>query len=865
MKNLGRLMGRAIVLFVMCCFVSSTQGPVAWAVEGGASEDGGAGVPERLSAAPLWWDGTFLPIEATLAEAQDANGIDRRHYAPAIRGGVRLAYDAILEHDLFTRADLVLPGVESRQSITFSRPRMWKVLDGTELRLQIDHSGVLIPERSHLTILLNDKNIRSIRLDESNEKLTEIRIPIPVGALRDYNKLELVVQQHYTNDCEDPFDPALWTKVSKASAIHFEYEFRPVTEAGLRFPMPIFDRLAFGPTVLWYVLPDVPSPATINEMARLTAGFGQRVAYGSIALGQPVKRVADAPGHAIVIGLPSENPEIGRLVGSQLNGLEAGAGLVSLLPNPSNPYTAVLVVTGRDEDGLRKAVTALTSSPSVELLSGGTSIIRAVDEGRPPKMRVKDGFIPPSPEYFTLKDVGFSNTTVRGFYASPIRFDLNSLPDYQYYARSPRLRLYYGYSAQLENNLSSLEIRMGNVTLYSAPLDDPRGLAHGVLDISIPVEILNARNNIEFVFNLFPRGYDRCREKEDKQIWGTIFADSVFYMPHYYWAQMPDLGNLQYGMYPFGLFQDLSRTAIVLPDAPLLDDVMAGLSVAAELGRWTHSDRIALRMAGARNLSEQVQRQSNLILVHTGRTHSQIQNLTKAQHLILGSNQKQLLGDSRTREVLSAYDPNTHGTIEQVLSPYGKGKVITVLQGFSPENFRRALRMFTDVRISANLKPNSSVALMGPDNQLRTLRIGQQTAFGSIPLSVRLQQWGEHNMVLVIALLILGLLLLFIILKLILGQYRRNEHGGPRDPDDGGGAGPSPMDRDPYSGNRTAAAGARGASAGPSAAEPPPPRPPLRGSAASAGEDVPPPQPRRRLPPRRVRRSGPDTGQTGGA
>ena len=58
-------------------------------------------------------------------------------------------------------------------------------------------------------------------------------------------RIEHVVQ-HIDDECEDPFDPALWTRVSNQSTLTFNYYQDTITGDLGEFPMPLYDKLGYG-------------------------------------------------------------------------------------------------------------------------------------------------------------------------------------------------------------------------------------------------------------------------------------------------------------------------------------------------------------------------------------------------------------------------------------------------------------------------------------------------------------------------------------------------------------------------------------------------------------------------------------------
>ncbi len=734
----------------------------------------------------LWWEGADAPRDADSGLVVQGWG-DLACFEDGDTKPVH-ALDAVFENDLFVQTDLVLPGISSVQTITFTRPRLWELEEGSEIRLLVEHSSSLIPERSHLTVYVNEINLSSIRLDRSNASSTEFRIPLPVSALKDFNVLKLAVAQHYTDDCEDPFDPSLWTKVSRRSKLHFAFRCKRVNPDLAKYPLPIFDRQGYGPAVLNYVLPREPSRQTLDALGVITAALGREVSYGHLAIGQPVERLEDARGNLVLVGTVQENPEIARLLGTEVDLAQAGEGIVALLANPYNPYAAALVLSGRDPTGVLLAARTLASTRRHEVLSGSVSVVNLEIDLPVSELRAGPRLVPADRDEFTLQELGESDRTVRGFFASPVRIEVRALPDMQFYERRQTLHLHYSYGAQLEGRLSTLEVRWNNITLQSIPLTNPDGENDVRTEVNIPQAVMAPYNDVQFVFNLFPRGYDVCTTKTDRQLWGTLFADTGFTLPHYFWTRMPELGHLKYEMYPFGLYQDLSQTAIVLPDRPEVTDILAGLALAAELGRATAADRVGLTLARAGELSEAEKRDKHLIVIASRSPNSLLDTLRAQQllHLVPG---EKILKDTG-EDVLRARDPNNFGTLEQILSPFGGSeKTITVVQGLTEAHLKDAIRLMTDMRLKSRLSGN--IALAAGNGHLVSLDLGERANFGDKPMAVELQERGRDNYWLVILLLFVALFLIYLCLRYLLDVYRRRHHEEDDGPGGSGGkAGP---------------------------------------------------------------------------
>ncbi len=92
--------------------------------------------------------------------------------------------------------------------------------------IQREHSETLLQDDSTLTVLLNDSQLASIPLTAENAGDTEVVLALPLENLDYFNFITFAVTQHVPGVLEDPFDPSLWTRVSRTSFIEFSYRPR---------------------------------------------------------------------------------------------------------------------------------------------------------------------------------------------------------------------------------------------------------------------------------------------------------------------------------------------------------------------------------------------------------------------------------------------------------------------------------------------------------------------------------------------------------------------------------------------------------------------------------------------------------------
>ncbi|WP_373848738.1 cellulose biosynthesis cyclic di-GMP-binding regulatory protein BcsB, partial [Achromobacter insuavis] len=122
--------------------------------------------------------------------------------APALPPGAR-TYSVPLSR-LSGQSALPLRGVDGINGLGFSARRDQQVI-GARVNLDYSYSPALLPDLSHLKVLLNGEVAGSVALPkEAAATPTRQTVELPVPALADYNRLDVQLIGHYTLGCEDP-------------------------------------------------------------------------------------------------------------------------------------------------------------------------------------------------------------------------------------------------------------------------------------------------------------------------------------------------------------------------------------------------------------------------------------------------------------------------------------------------------------------------------------------------------------------------------------------------------------------------------------------------------------------------------------
>lgn len=519
----------------------------------------------------------LVPIGAPPVEAPPVE-------APPVTDGTARegVFVARFDDDLYQSEPLMLYGIRPERYIPFHLPPSWEVTGPVELVLRLDHSETLLGKFSSLSVTVNNHAIGGTFLDESNVVDGVLRLQVKQEYLRPYNQIRIAAVQHYTTDCEDPFDPNLWSRVQHASELRVPYRRKEVDPNLVQLPAPFFEEHGISKVFLDMVTADPVSESTVRALTRLGFSFGRLSDYRGMEVEHVVGSVRQAQRHALLVGLVDEHPEIRELVGDVEIGQDEG--LVALVPNPADPTLGVLVVTARGDAGLQQAVYAVAGDDRHEVLSGRTAAVRGVTPAYPKTHR--NPLPPPPTRRFTLEDLAIEDRTVRGFYADPIVVPLMFDGDSQIRPSGGELELDFSYSSQLDTRIATVEVGLDGVMLASRPLDRVEGEQHAKLRVHLPPELLRPHAKLIVQFHLFPESFDACERVSDRIVWGTVHAaTTTINAPRDHFAEMPDLSRLRYDMWPFTTAGESGAVTIVAPDAPSRYDAAAVFQIGATLGR----------------------------------------------------------------------------------------------------------------------------------------------------------------------------------------------------------------------------------------------------------------------------------------
>ena len=595
----------------------------------------------------------------------------------------------------FNRSPIVgnrmrLRGVYSEGRLGFTRPRGWDV--GTvKAAIRFQHSPALYANRSNLTVLVNDTAVGSIPLNRKESKPGNVLVNIPTNLLQEYNELKIVAQQNNSSGCSDPSDPTLWTEILPDSKLIFNYNRKEIPLNFSNYPYPFFDNLNLETNNIVYLEPKSTSESWLEGAARLQASLGRQAEFRPIETSL-ISDVSDVSANErlVIIGTPSEQPGLAdlklprKIAGSKIldannNVIPEDTGVL-ILTTTKKGKVPVLIATGNGPVGVEKAARLLAQPSSQRMGTGQVVLVNKLEETVTPGKREWPRYLPESSS-FELSEIktqvngdAFRDVTVRGSAAPAIEIDFRALPDDRF-VRGSSMNLVYSYGPQMNPRTSAVEVLLDGVFIGGARLDSDEGEMRKNLKVDLPAKLVKPDSKLQVFFRMNPKEpFDKvnCISPPDQQLTGTVHSDTSFDLKRENSVQLPNLKLMQYG-FPFAAPQDLSETAIVLPQQPSSTDVLTMLAFSERLGRLSRADAIKLEVYTPNNLPSEVRKNEHLVGIGT-RDNFPLPDVFKAP----GFNLARSFGRGSAQASVTV-PQDQQGMIKQILSPWNGDRVVLAL------------------------------------------------------------------------------------------------------------------------------------------------------------------------------------------
>jgi hypothetical protein len=392
----------------------------------------------------------------------------------------------------------------------------------------------------------------------------------------------------------------------------------------------------------------------------------------------------------------------------------------------------VLLATGNSTQAVSKAIRRLVDGHFEE---SGTFVRVFQDVPVIPQLRRQwRGFLPPDDD-FTLAEMALRELKFDSQNDFSLSLPLRATPDVEFleYGHQTTLRFRFDADAGVEH--ATLNVDWNGSSLGRFDSTDFSAGSTVSVHLKIPGHLLRQQNVLKLTWHGLSGAQGR-----DTAAW--LLPSSEFDLPRDYKSDLPDLGLLRSGLFPFSSRSDLSDTIIVLPEDSGSETTDALFDFAGLLGRLVPADRFAFRVKRANEVDAGTRDSSNIIAFR------------------IDEHPK----DSRARKALA--------TIQESVS--NADRYSLNITSSTPARLRAAIgSIFSEVVLNRLNGDTAYIYAEGPST-FKTTPLRQISEYS---YSTHLQAWLRENWIALPLILTMVSCLLFVGVRLALVQYKnRNLH-----------------------------------------------------------------------------------------
>ncbi len=712
-------------------------------------------------------------------------------------------YRVHLKELMATDTSVILRSAQSEFS--FGVPLSARMLvEEATLELQYTNSISLVP-RSQLTVSLNDVVIAQVSLRARSPE-GRIRVRLPSTLLNSgYNKLTLGVAQHYTDSCEDPSSPELWTQINtEKSIITFKAKTKPLDFRLNSLPDLIDRKLWADYQLTILTVSDDPSDETLATGSLVAQGAALLLDYVPLVVSHQVvsRSNRNASSKLNFPGLDWK-PLTGQdsvLIGTreQLKGLVAPGVLeqikgsyIGIFPQEKDPSRFILLISGITEADMQLAAEVMSIRGHKLPAQKYVLIKDAIIQDRPGYQRPHA--ITPEKIYHFTK-FNYKTKTLKGMYPAPVQIRFWVAPDL--FAASDEtlaMHLHLAYGAGIDPQ-STLNVFLNGRFEHAVHMTEPHGVVYYDYVIKFLISSLQPGwNEIDFRPSMLPtnRGGE-CQPLFTDNLLVTLFDDSYFKMDSVAsFAKLPDLELISRTGFPYTMNHNNSDVSIQITETDSATISSAWILMAklaqtanrpllnAEIGREINDKHDHLIIIGREKSLSLIHKNivpeglsdplSTIVSQGTAETKSTFAALTN-----WFTNQSQQ--EEQSQDIVQYSSGLDNGLILfQFESPYKQGRSVLIVSAIESRDLATGLA--TLIEHSTWGKLTGGMLLWHPDSQdLQHFESAPAFYIGNAGLRSRLGYYFSDSPLKAIITILVGILFFVIVSRWLLVRFRKKHH-----------------------------------------------------------------------------------------
>lgn len=252
-------------------------------------------------------------------------------------------------------------------------------------------------------------------------------------------------------------------------------------------------------------------------------------------------------------------------------------GIIQEIISPWNQNRAILIVTGLNDEAIRKASWAMSSEARFPGMLGPVALVQ---DAFPPEVDITT----PPPTETTLRDLGYEDQILRGRFSQRINYSF-FLPLGWQLTDQAVLDLRYTHAEFIEQTGAGFTVMLNDMPIATVALSNETATG-GSRQINLPAAAARPGEQNRLTIEFIPVGGgsgERCDgEGLFKDFWLVINSDSKLVLDHT--QALEQEFDLSIYPYPFDDHPSLIDLLFALPATPAISEWQNTLAIAANLG-----------------------------------------------------------------------------------------------------------------------------------------------------------------------------------------------------------------------------------------------------------------------------------------
>ena len=457
------------------------------------------------------------------------------------------------------------------------------------LNLNYHFNSVLLPHSGFLKVSLNNIPIAQISAPAQPQRDGEyatVPLSLPADSLVRNNQLTFEFAGGALLQTEATAQSIPLANIGATSEVLIVGDLIPVTRDISLLPLPLFDPELQTTSNIAFVFPTDPSPSSLLA-ACIVASW-----LGILTTATPIHytvAIGDIPrGNIIVFNN-------GASAFSESLRLPAGAPGLGIKPNPSDPNSSALILSGDDDDQLLIAARSLalmsvSNSKSGQLtpMLGDTARIREFPLPAPREPDDAPRWLPT--DHLTSLWALSSRESLASDGSKPLPIYFRVPPDLNYgETQNLDLKLTYKYNDKALAAGSALQVLVNGAPLRAIPLPQQSNSAENNRTLVLPTANMRPFGNTMLInFNFVPKDSRPDHQRSADEVSGEILRQSFLNITGLaHRARMPNLELFANAGFPFTRKADLGETVVIMPDSPTTAEITLLLDLMSHCGTQT--------------------------------------------------------------------------------------------------------------------------------------------------------------------------------------------------------------------------------------------------------------------------------------